>query len=143
MARLYQVLAVAFLGLGPIASAAMAQAPVRTESVTVRAGQTHRVAFYPAAKADCSRTPLPEIKLLEEPKHGKLIVRRASITAGANSACPGQSIPGQLVLFVANANYSGADRLAYGIQIAERKGTVRINLRIVNAKRAPGEPVDI
>ena len=116
----------------------------RTENVTVRAGQLQRLAFYPAAKRDCTRTPLSEVRLTQEPKNGKLIVRRVSINAGPNSACPGQSIPGLVVFFMAKQGYSGSDKVVYALQIAERKANVTLNIRVISGgNRTPRDTIDL
>lgn len=112
-------------------------------SLTVQAGVPQKVAFYPAAKKDCTRTPLPEIKLIDEPKLGKLIVRRASIKADPGSACPGQTIPGLLVLFVAKPSASGRDRTAYEVKAGERSATVRLDVQVIPNRRSPSTPIDI
>lgn len=139
MQNLIRVFAIAFAFGGLTASAVRAQDAARTENVTVRAGQPQKIAFYPAAKADCSRAPLPEIKLVEEPKHGKLIVRRAAATAGPKSACPGQNIPGLLVLFVATPAYQGEDTLTFSVNRAETSAKVKLNIRVIAAPpKQPG-----
>lgn len=116
----------------------------RTENVTVRAGHLQRLAFYPAAKRDCTRTPLPDIRLTQEPKNGKLIVRRMSINAGPNSACPGQNIPGLVVFFMAKPGYTGSDKAAYALQIAERKANVTVNIRVISGgTRTPRDTIDL
>lgn len=124
-----------------IGASAQDQAP--TTTLTVQAGQPQRIAFYPAAKKDCTRTPLPEIKLVEEPKKGKLIVRRVSIKADPASACPGQTIPGLLVLFIASPNALGSDSTAYEVKAGERSATVRLKLNVTGGKKSPRDPIDI
>ena len=124
-----------------ICASAQDQAPSTT--LTVQRGQPQRIAFYPAEKKDCTRTPLPEIKLVEEPKNGKLIVRRVSIKADPASACPGQTIPGLLVLFIASPNALGSDSTAYEVKAGERSATVRLKLNVTGGKKSPRDPIDI
>lgn len=124
-------------------TAALAQVATRTETVTVRAGVAQKIAFYPAARRDCTRTPLPEIRLIDEPKHGKLIVRRASIKAAADSACPGQTIPGQLVLFIGKPGYQGRDSALYGVRVVDQDAQVRLDLRIMPGSAAPSGTIDL
>lgn len=124
---------------------AQTQAPIvpRTEAVTVRAGTPQKIAFYPAAKRDCTRTPLPEIRLLDEPRHGKLVVRRASIKAAADSACPGQTIPGQLVLFIAKPGYEGKDSALYAVRVADQDAQVRLDVRVTASPSPSGRMIDL
>ena len=126
-----------------MAQAASAQGQTSGPTLTVQAGLPHKIAFYPAAKKDCTRTPLPEIKLLEEPKKGKLIVRRVSIKADPESVCPGQTIPGLLVLFLAAQNASGRDSTSYEVKAGERSATVRLNVEVKQGRKSNGMPIDI
>ncbi len=126
-----------------MAQIALAQEQAPGVVVTVQAGLPQKIAFYPAAKKDCTRTPLPEIKLLEEPKKGKLIVRRVSIKADPDTACPGQTIPGLLVLFVASRNAAGADSTSYEVKAGERSATIRLNVQVTPGKKPNGAPIDI
>ena len=143
MSRAVIVVASMLLGGAILSQRAAAQEVARSESVTVRAGQTQRIAFYPAAKRDCTRTPLPEINLLDEPRNGRVIVRRTNIVAAPGSACPGQTIPGLLVTYTAKPNASGQDRARYAIRLSGRSATVQVNIRIMGGMRAPRDGVDI
>lgn len=142
MLRASAFIALLFMASGFSASA-QDRPPERTENITVRAGQMQRLAFYPAAKRDCTRTPLPEIRLLDEPRNGRVIVRRVSIKASSDSACPNQDIPGVAVFFIAKQGYTGADNARYDIQVANRKATVKINVRVIGGKLTPRDTTDL
>lgn len=142
MLRISTSLALLLFFAGPEAKA-QGQAIERTENVTVRSGQMQRLAFYPAAKRDCTRTPLPEVRLRDEPRNGRLIVRRVSIKASADSACPNQDIPGVAVFFLAKQGYTGSDQARYDIQVADRKATVKLNVRVIGGSRAPRDAIDL
>lgn len=131
-----------FLLVG-IVSTAFAQDKPSPSSITVQAGVPQRIAFYPAAKKDCTRTPLPEIKLIEEPKRGKFIVRRVSIKADPESPCPGQTIPGLLVLFIASQTATGTDSATYEVKAGERSAAIQLTIQIIPGKKLQGAPIDL
>jgi hypothetical protein len=95
---------------------AQAQTAPRTEAVTVRAGTPQKVAFYPAAKRDCTRTPLPEIR---------------------------QTSPGQLVLFIAKPGYQGKDSALYAVRVADQDAQVRLDVRVTASPSTSGRMIDL
>ena len=133
--RMIPLFAVAFTILA--AGEANAQTATRLESVKVRAGVAQKIAFYPAAKRDCTRTPLPEIRLIDEPRHGRVIVQRVSIKATADSACPGQTIPGQLIMFIANPGYQGRDSALYAVRVSNHVAQVKLDVEVAPRPMGP------
>ena len=140
---MYQFLSLFIMLVLFAAGQAEAQTTTKTEAVTARAGTPQKVAFYPAAKRDCTRTPLPEIRLIDEPRHGRVVVRRASIKATADSACPGQTIPGQLVLFIAKPGYQGKDSALYAVRVGKQDAQVRLDVRVTASPSTPGRMIDL
>lgn len=103
------------LAFGLLASDVWAQTRAYS-SATVTPGKPARLGYYATFKADCTPGPLPEIRVLEAPKHGTLIVRRAKLKAGDQTKCPGKEAPVQVVFYQAALGYSGQDSLSYEVK---------------------------
>ena len=114
-------------------------------NVTVTAGQMQRVAFYLAAKSDCTRTPLPVVKLAEEPRNGKLIVRRGALKVADHLPCAGQDIPGLFVFFIAKPAFTGSDLASYTVELPDRKMLIKLTINVVSApaKKPQRDMIDL
>lgn len=134
-----QMLAAAF-GLGLAAAGpALAQDKIYRSADAV-SGKTMRLGLYEDVPKECTAGPLPEIKVVTPPKHGSLTVRSGKTKAGELKRCPKLEVPAQGVYYQANANYTGADEVAYEVKRVARE-TQSITVKIMvgaQAKPASG-----
>ena len=108
---------------------------------TVEAAGTKplQLGYHGSAQKDCSRGPLPNIKVSQTPNQGVLRVRRGKLTTNKVVACPGLQVPVQIVFYQAREGASGSDRVVY--EVAGQTGNVRryditINIKPVSRPAA-------
>lgn len=121
-------------------SAAVAQSTSYT-SAQVMAGNTVQLSYHASANRNCTPGKLPSIQVLVPPQSGALIVRRATLTTDKIAGCPRLKTPAQVVLYQADANYSGIVHVGYVVTDANGpKGyDVTITVKPAGAK-APSQP---
>jgi hypothetical protein len=115
-------------------------------SVETVAGTATQIGYYASAKKDCAPAPLPTIRVLTLPKHGTLSIRRGTVTTNRVANCPSLQTPAQVVFYQGNADYQGADEVAY--EVTSYSGEVGVYNIAVTVKPAakpaaptPGQPL--
>jgi len=99
--------------------------------VSVAAGKVVQIAVLNPLKRDCSPGAAPTLRVPGLPKHGRVIATTASIATGKKNRCPDKQVSGQVVVYQANANYSGPDAVEIEVETAEgetRRATIRIEV---------------
>ncbi len=117
-------------------TAAFAQSANYT-SVETAAGIATRIGYYASAKKDCAPAPLPTIRVIKAPRHGILSIRTGAVVTNQVANCPKLKTPAQVVFYQGNADYQGADELAYEVTTAS--GDVGVYNIAVTVKEAPKE----
>ena len=97
--------------------AALAQSS-QYSSAEVAAGSRVQLRYHASAQKDCTPLPLPEIRVLESPKYGTLIARRAKLKTNRISNCPNLELPVQVVFYEARRGYIGRDKVVYEVMTA-------------------------
>ena len=107
------LLACATAGLA--AFGALAQA-VNYTSVEAIAGKPLQLTYHASAhKSDCTPAPLVTFDVLQPPKLGLLIVRKALLTTNKVPGCPGLKIPAQVVFYRGREGSAGTDHVIYKV----------------------------
>ena len=116
----------------PAAQAQGADNPDSVKSpVSVAPGKAVQIAVLNPLKRDCSPGAAPALRVPGLPQHGRVIATTASIATGKKNRCPDQKVSGQVVVYQANANYSGPDEVRIEVETAEgevRRATIRIDV---------------
>lgn len=68
-----------------------------------------QVGVYISVKPDCTSGPLPTIRLIGEPAHGKVTVKKANINATNVKQCLAIDVPGYIAFYRSSPGFSGAD----------------------------------
>src|SRR5262245_57288569 len=97
------VVLVAWLATNPAAG----QSGENYSSIEAVAGATAQVYIHASATRGCQPAPLPEIRLIERPKGGQLLVRRATLTTDKFKGCQRMSVPAQAVFHTARGDFRG------------------------------------
>lgn len=125
------VLAVALFA----ASGALAQGADNPDSVkpqvSVAAGKPVQIAVLNPLKRNCSPGAAPTLRVPGLPKHGRVIATTAEIATGKKNRCPDRKVSGQVVVYQANANYSGVDEVQIEVETSEgevRRATIRVEV---------------
>ena len=96
-----------------------------------------QLGYYASAhKSTCSPAPLPEVRVIEPPKSGLLIVRRATLTTNQIADCPGLKAPVQVVLYQARAGSGGSDHIVYKVTNSDGEvGSFDVTITIKEAPK--------
>ena len=77
-----------------------------------------QLGIYATVAEPCLGAPIPQLRIAEAPKGGKLIIRvlAAPIPAG-DAVCGGKKIPAMVVFYQSDKGFLGVDRVALDIGI--------------------------
>jgi len=109
------LLACAIAGL--VASAALAQA-VNYTSVEATAGKPLQLTYHASAHKNCTPAPLSTFDVLQAPKLGVLVVRKALLTTDKVAGCPALKIPAEVVFYRGRDGSAGSDHVVYKVTSA-------------------------
>ena len=130
--RIFRLVSTVFAVLA--SAAAFAQSANYTSVDTV-AGALTRIGYFASAKKDCAPAPLPTIRVLKPPKHGVLSIRAGAVVTNQVANCPNLKTPAQVLFYLGNADYRGADELAY--EVTSSNGDVGVYNVSVTVKEPP------
>ena len=120
-------------------TAAVAQTPAPNSTYTsfdAVPGKPVQLGYYASAKKDCTPAPLPDLQIMEPPKSGYLIVRKATLTTNKIAGCPNLKTAAQVVFYQARPASTGGDRVVYKVRTPNGEvGTYDVTITI---KPAPG-----
>ena len=120
---------------GLVASAALAQA-VNYMSVEAMAGKPLQLSYHASAhKSNCTPAPLVTFDVLQPPKLGLLIVRKALLTTNKVAGCPGLKIPAEVVFYRGREGSAGPDHVVY--KVTSSNGEVETFDVTITLKPAP------
>ena len=103
---------------GLVVSAAFAQT-ANYMSVEATAGKPLQLSYHASAhKSNCTPAPLATFDVLQAPKLGLLIVRKAMLTTSEVAGCPGLKIPAQVVFYRGREGSAGPDHVIYKVTSA-------------------------
>jgi hypothetical protein len=68
-----------------------------------------------AHKSDCTPAPLSTFDVLQAPKLGVLVVRKALLTTDKVASCPGLKIPAEVVFYRGRDGSAGTDHVVYKV----------------------------
>jgi hypothetical protein len=105
-----------FLGL---MTAALSQDRLVEREVKGKSGQDIRVAIFTKVLADCTAGPLPTIRLVAPPEHGKLIVKKARLSATNVKQCLALEVPALVAFYKSAGDYAGSDFAVLEIKTAQ------------------------
>jgi hypothetical protein len=135
--RLVAVLAsVAALGMAP---AVLAQAKAY-QSKSAISGKPVPLGSYVSFKSNCTPGPPLEIRVVESPKNGILVVSPAKLKANSPK-CPNAEAAGHVIVYQATASFVGVDSVTYEVRTPTGQSqsfTVSINVA-ADQKPAPKE----
>ena len=84
-----------------------------------KSGQDIRVAIFTNVLADCTAGPLPTIRLVSPPEHGKLIVKKARLSATNVKQCLALEVPALVAFYKSAGDYAGSDYAVLEIKTAQ------------------------
>jgi len=112
-------------------------------SVEAVPGAPMQIGYYASAhKSTCSPAPSPIIQIINAPKSGLLIIRRALLTTEKIAGCPHLKIPAEVAFYQARRGSTGTDHLSYKVMNeAGEVATFDVTITIKEAPRQPAPPM--
>ena len=102
-----------FCGLASVVSA---QAPGVERSFKGPSGKNIQIGLYLNVRSDCTSGPLPTIRLSGLPEHGKVMVKRAKVSATNLRQCLALEVPGLVAFYQSNPGFAGTDNLTLEVK---------------------------
>ncbi len=120
---------------GLVASAALGQA-ANYMSVDAIAGKPLQLSYHASAhKSDCTPAPLATFDVLQPPKLGVLVVRKAMLTTNKVAGCPGLKIPAEVAFYRGREGSAGPDKVIY--KVTSSNGEIEVYDITITLKPAP------
>ena len=79
-------------------------------------GNDIRVGVYLNVKPDCTSGPLPTIRLIGEPAHGKITIKKANVNATNYKQCLALEVPGYVAYYRSSPDFFGTDNLTLEVK---------------------------
>jgi hypothetical protein len=112
---------------------------VRAETVEGTAqGETNkdiRIGVYVNIQPDCGSGPLPTIRLVQPPAHGKVTVKKGNVNATNYKQCLALSVPAYVAFYRSEKDFLGSDSVLLEVRYPSGKQELQ---HIVITVRGPG-----
>jgi len=97
-------------------TSASAQAQSINRAVSGAPDADIRVGVYANVRPDCTSGPLPSIRLTSPPENGKVIVKKAKVTATNYKQCLALEVPAFVAVYRSRADFVGVDVLTLEVK---------------------------
>ena len=121
-----------------LAAHAVAETQVRVVERAAKgpAGRDIRVGVYVNVLPDCSSGPLPSIRLSAEPQNGKVVVKRAKVSATNYKKCLALQVPAFVALYRSKPDFGGIDRMTIEVKYPNGRTEIQnIKVQVGAAKQ--------
>ena len=98
-------------------------------------GKDIRIGVYINIQPDCTSGPLPTIRLLTPPAHGKVTVKKGSVDATNYKQCLALSVPAYVAFYRSDKDFLGNDSVVLEVRYQGGKQEAQ---HIVITVRGPG-----
>ena len=102
-------IALAFLGGLVFCAVAVAQSQPIEHQAKGSADKDIQIGTYINVKPDCTSGPLPTIRLIGPPEHGKVSVKKVNVNATNYKQCLALEVPGYVAVYRAVSGFAGTD----------------------------------
>jgi hypothetical protein len=85
-------------------------------SICDRSEKDIQIALYVNVQQDCTSGPLPSIRLVRPPAHGKITVKKASVNATNYKQCLALQVPGFVAFYHSAPGYVGTDNVTLEVK---------------------------
>jgi hypothetical protein len=127
MKAIYWMLLALVVGLAMqgIAAPLSAQEKVVEHTVKGLPGKDIQVAAYLNVLPDCSSGPLPTIRLISPPAHGKLVVKKGNASALNYKQCLAFQAPAYVAFYRSQPDFSGSDTMSVEVRYQAGKTEIQ------------------
>ena len=98
-------------------------------------GKDIRIGVYVNIRPDCTSGPLPTIRLVEPPAHGKVTVKKGNVDATNYKQCLALSVPAYVAFYRSEKDFLGNDSVLLEVRYPDGKQELQ---HIVITVRRPG-----
>jgi hypothetical protein len=102
-------IALAFLGCSIFCAVAVAQSQPIERQAKGPADKEIQIGAYVNVRPDCTSGPLPTIRLIGPPEHGKVSVKKVRVNATNYKQCLALEVPGYVAFYRALSGFAGTD----------------------------------
>ena len=102
-------IALVFLGGLGFCAVALAQSQRIEHQAKGPADKDIQIGTYINVKPDCTSGPLPTIRLIGPPEHGKVSVKKVNVNATNYKQCLALEVPGYVAFYRAASGFAGTD----------------------------------
>ena len=117
------LLFIAIVFLQMIMGAYSQEAPVE-RAIKGRAGQEIGIAIFTNILPDCGSGPLPTLRLVAPPEHGKIVVKKVRLNATNVKQCLALEVPALVAVYRSAADFEGKDTAV--LEVKTSQGVVRL-----------------
>ena len=125
---------VSLVASGLLATATLAQS-ANYSSFETTSDKPLQLGYYASAHKNCTPAALPTVRVIEAPKGGLLVVRKAVLATNQVTGCPGLKTPAQVAFYQPRAGFVGPDRVSY--EVTAENGEVATYEMTITVKAAP------
>ena len=118
------LLAAAFFLCLPAASAQTAQVPQIERRLIAKPEAMTKIGSYASLRSNCTAGPLPAVRLLEPPAHGRVIVRLLHVNVTNLRQCLFAKLPALIAFYKPAQGYTGTDVVM--LQITTESGKTQV-----------------
>jgi hypothetical protein len=104
-------------------------------NVTALSGRQTVLTMHFSLNKDCSRAPAPQIRFVTLPRHGTVLIRRATARADRVPGCRLIEAPLRAVTYYSSTGYLGEDKVAYEVRGAD--GSTETNMVTITVVPEP------
>jgi hypothetical protein len=108
-----------------LTTAAVSQEQLVEREIKGKAGQDIRIAVFTNILPDCTAGPLPTIRLVRPPEHGKLVVKKARLSATNIKQCLALDVSALVAFYRSAGDFSGSDSAILEIKSAQGTGQLQ------------------
>jgi hypothetical protein len=124
------------LSLGLLTLAA-AQTSAVSRNVKAMSGRDIRLTIFANVRPDCTSGPLPTIRLVIPPEHGRIVVKRGRLNATNIKNCLAVEVPALVAFYRSAADFEGNDSAILEIKTAS--GAQQLQRFTIKVDKAGGD----
>jgi len=122
------------------ASGVCAQAAQVERMAKGPSGKPIQVGIYLNVRPDCTGGPLPTIRLIGSPEHGKIMVKKAKVSATNVKQCLAFEVPGLVAFYQSQPNFAGVDALTLEVKFPGGRTEIQ-KITVTVGASSPGQGV--
>ena len=122
-------------------TAALAQVQTIQRSAKGLPGNPIHIGLYVSVQSDCSSGQLPVIELSTPPEHGKVTVKKVTVTGTNHKNCLALQVPGYIAYYRSQPNFVGKDVVKLEIKYPAGRTEVQEITVQIGGGASPGQRI--